>query len=126
MHAHEAMAALPIDLGPHDIAGRGQWRAGGGDVYNVIGALAFARVAYGDAAAIGKRQRAAVAGLTAPLRIEDGAVEADAEGIDGDDARLAAPEIGIVAKEQIGHGSSQLGVGRLRSRRNAGLNSFDM
>jgi hypothetical protein len=37
--------------------------------------------------------------LTAPLRIEDGAVEVNAGGIDGDNARLAAPQIGIVAKE---------------------------
>ncbi len=92
---------------------------------HLVGAVALARVDDGEGAAIGEAQRAGIAGLAAPLRVEDGAIEADAALVDSDDSRLAGAQIGVVAEQQFGHWSSHSGTGSLRSRRKAGLKSFD-
>src|SRR6185312_5822338 len=107
------------------IARLGQRRARRRNMQHLIEAVALARVDDGDAAPVGEAELAGIAGLTAALRIEHRTIEAYAALVDGDDARLAGGQVGVVAEQQLGHRSSHCGTGSLRSRRKAGLNSFD-
>jgi hypothetical protein len=71
-------------------------------VQDAARAVALARVGDSDALAAAADQRAGVAHLAAAQRIEDRPVELDAAFVDGDDPRLCALQIGIVAKEKLG------------------------
>src|SRR5260221_1548693 len=122
---NEAMPALRTDRRRDRIARRRQRCSRRGNVQHLVGAVALARIDDRKGASIGEAQLAAVAGLAAALRVEDGAIEADATLVDGDDARLAGAQIGVVAGQQGGRWSSHSGMGSLRSRKKAGLKSFD-
>ena len=128
MHAHQPVAALPIELGCELRAWRRQRRARGRDVDDLVEAFALYRVDNRDCLAGGEAQRSLIAGLAAAGRVEHRAVEPDALLVGSDNARRARARIRIIAENQFGHPPAPLshgGVGRFFSFRNAGLNSFD-
>jgi hypothetical protein len=73
---------------------------GGGPAFGV---LALACVGDGDRGAVGQQQFARVARLPAAKRVEHAAVEHDAVFVDGDDGGAALGEVGVLAKEVLGH-----------------------
>src|SRR6266404_2777280 len=89
VHAHQPVAAVPVD--PRDDLGadRRQYGIGDRDVPDAVGGIALDRVDDGDRPAVGQPQRPGVARLAAAGGIEHGAVEHDAAGIGGGNHRPA-------------------------------------
>ena len=130
VHAHQPVAPLPVDDGLDDRAGLealGRCPLGR-NVQDTVGTCPFDRI--GDHnVATSDAQPARIAWLPATGGVENRAVELDAFRRDGHDRGLAGFGVGIVAEDELPSWrgtqlSSQVGVGRPRSRKNAGLNSF--
>ena len=82
MHAHEPVAARPVDDRDHRLADLGQTRALGGDVDDVVGAVILEGIddrnvvaRFRDLAPAWHADTTLIAGLAAPGGIEHGAVE---------------------------------------------------
>jgi hypothetical protein len=127
VHAHQPVAALPIDLGGDRGARLGQRRARLGDMDHRVGRVTLHRIDDRDRRPVGQPQHPAIAGLSAAGRIEHGAIKRDAALVNPNHPRRARADISVVAEDEFGHQcpSNHGGVGKLRSLRNSGLNSFD-
>ena len=110
VQAHQPVAARPVNGGGHAVAhlqggggafGRHMQHQGQGLAFCALG---FAAVDDGDAAPIGRGQRARIARLAAAQRVEDGAVEHDAGIRHRQHGGITALQVAICAKEFIGGG----------------------
>ena len=115
VQAHQAVAALPINLCAHALANLQRWRIGCGHMHYqrqrlAVFGLAFARIDHRHHTAIGAAQFASIAGLPAAQRVEHGAVEHDAGLAHGQYGGFTGLQIGVGAEQFFGSG--QGGHGR--------------
>ncbi len=106
VHAHMAIAPVPVELEVHRFADRRQ-RAAFLDMMQDLTGVAVAGVRDPGAAAR-PANRPRVARLPAAERVEHGAVEGDRSAVDRNDLGVAFLQIGVFAKQFIRHGLASL------------------
>ena len=103
VHAHVAIAPVPVKLEMHGLAGRRQ-RAAVFDPMQDLAGITVAGVRDPGAAAR-PAHRPCIAGLPAAERVEHGAVQDNRVALDRNDLGVAFPQIRVFAKEFIRHGA---------------------
>src|SRR5262249_39974166 len=101
VHAHQAMSALPVDLGRYFGPNLGQRGARCHDMDDLVRRYSLHGVDDGHAASIRQAQDRDVARLSTAHRIKNRRIEANAPVIDGSDLRRTAARIGIVSEEEL-------------------------
>ena len=103
VHAHQPVAAVPVDLGGDAVAGLEAVPAILGDVQMDAGAPVLARIGDADGFAIGQSKDAGIARLAAAGGVEDRAVELDAGLAHAHHLGFAAFGVGVVAEDLFAH-----------------------
>ncbi len=103
MHAHQAVAPLPIDLGDELGSGLGQHRARRGNMDHLVGQRTLDRVDDCDRRTRREAQQAGVARLPPAYRIKDRAVEPDAAPLGGHHPAIAGSQVGVLPEDELGH-----------------------
>jgi hypothetical protein len=111
VHAHQLVAAVPVDMQRQLLADFRHRLVGSGNVDDLVLGLAADRCGDLDLRPVGAFEKAGIARLAAGGGIEAGLVEDDAAAIvDRDHGALGDREIGIVAKQRLDRICHQSGL----------------